>query len=56
VQISVPADRNADIVTVVADKKYRVVLWGPGSIGSELLTAIIDHRDDLENVGVKVYS
>jgi 2,4-diaminopentanoate dehydrogenase len=37
-------------------EKYRVILWGPGSIGSELLTAIIDHRDDLEIVGVKVYS
>ncbi|RDH75944.1 dihydrodipicolinate reductase [Mycolicibacterium moriokaense] len=47
---------NADIVTAVADKTYRVILWGPGSIGSELLTAIIDHRDDLEIVGVKVYS
>ena len=40
----------------MSDKKYRVILWGPGSIGSELLTAIIDHRDDLEIVGVKVYS
>ena len=48
--------RIADIVTAVSDKKYRVILWGPGSIGSELLTAIIDHRDDLEIVGVKVYS
>ena len=48
--------RIADIVTAVTDKKYRVILWGPGSIGSELLTAIIDHRDDLEIVGVKVYS
>jgi hypothetical protein len=49
-------ERAADIVTAVADKKYRVILWGPGSIGSELLTAIIDYRDDLEIVGVKVYS
>ena len=40
----------------MTDKKYRVILWGPGSIGSELLTAIIDHRDDLEIVGVTVYS
>jgi hypothetical protein len=43
------------MVTAVSDK-YRVILWGPGSIGSELLTAIIDHRDDLEIVGVRVYS
>ncbi len=44
------------MVTAVTDKRYRVILWGPGSIGSELLTAIIDHRDDLEIVGVKAYS
>ncbi len=48
--------RGADIVTAVTDKKYRVILWGPGSIGSELLTAMIDYRDDLEIVGVRVYS
>lgn len=47
--------RVADRVTAVSDK-YRVIVWGPGSIGSELLTAIIDHRDDLEIVGVRVYS
>jgi hypothetical protein len=29
---------------------------GPGSIGGELLTAILDHRRDLEVVGVRVYS
>ncbi len=40
----------------MTDKSYRVILWGPGSIGSELLTAIIDHRDDIDIVGVKVYS
>ena len=56
IAISVSGDSIADIVTAVADTKYRVILWGPGSIGSELLTAIIDHRDDLEIVGVKVYS
>ena len=50
------AGAAADIVTRVTDKSYRVILWGPGSIGSELLTAIIDHRDDLDIVGVKVYS
>ena len=45
----------ADMVTAVTEK-YRVILWGVGSIGSELLTAILDHRDDLEVVGVRVYS
>src|SRR6478609_2014615 len=56
VQFRRGAECDADIVTAVADKTYRVILWGPGSIGSELLTAMIDHRDDLEIVGVKVYS
>ena len=44
------------MVTAVTDKKYRVILWGPGSIGAELLTAILDYRDDLQVVGVRVYS
>ena len=44
------------MVTAVTDTRYRVILWGPGSIGSELLTAIIDYRHDLEVVGVRVYS
>jgi 2,4-diaminopentanoate dehydrogenase len=35
---------------------YRVIQWGTGAIGAELLTAIFDHRPDLELVGVKVYS
>ena len=48
--------RIADMVTAVTDKKYRVILWGVGSIGGELLTAILDHRRDLEVVGVRVYS
>jgi 2,4-diaminopentanoate dehydrogenase len=33
-----------------------VIVWGPGTIGTELILAILDHRDDLELVGVKVYS
>ena len=40
----------------MTENPYRVILWGPGSIGSELLRAIIDSRDDLEIVGVRVYS
>lgn len=37
-------------------QRYRVIVWGVGSIGAEMVTAIIDHRDDLELVGAKVYS
>ena len=36
--------------------QHRVVLWGTGAIGSELLTAILDHRPDLQIVGARVYS
>ena len=35
---------------------YRVVLWGTGAIGAELLTALLDHRHDLRIVGARVYS
>lgn len=34
----------------------RVVQWGTGAVGTEILTTILDHRPDLELVGVKVYS
>jgi hypothetical protein len=37
-------------------KACRVIQWGTGAVGRELLTAILDHRSDLELVGVKVYS
>lgn len=37
-------------------KPYRVVQWGTGTVGTETLTAIIDHRPDLQLVGAKVYS
>ena len=36
--------------------QHRVVLWGTGAIGSELLTAILDHRPDLQIAGARVYS
>ena len=36
--------------------RYRVIQWGTGGVGAEMLTAILDHRTDLELVGVKVYS
>jgi hypothetical protein len=35
---------------------YRVVQWGTGTVGSEMLTAILDRRADLELVGALVYS
>ncbi len=35
---------------------YRAIMWGPGSIGTEMILAILDHRSDLELVGVRVYS
>jgi 2,4-diaminopentanoate dehydrogenase len=35
---------------------YRVIQWGTGAVGAEMITAILDHRTDLELVGVKVYS
>ncbi|HEX2214876.1 MAG TPA: dihydrodipicolinate reductase, partial [Mycobacterium sp.] len=34
----------------------RVIPWGTGAVGTEILTAIIDHRTDLEIVGARVYS
>ncbi|WP_231644664.1 NAD(P)H-dependent amine dehydrogenase family protein [Mycolicibacterium baixiangningiae] len=34
----------------------RIVQWGTGAVGTEILTTILDHRPDLELVGVKVYS
>ncbi len=35
---------------------YRVIQWGIGTVGAEIVTAILDHRDDLELVGALVYS
>ncbi|TFV57471.1 dihydrodipicolinate reductase [Mycobacterium sp. PS03-16] len=34
----------------------RVVQWGTGAVGREILATVLDHRSDLEVVGVKVYS
>lgn len=39
-----------------ASPQHRVVAWGTGAIGTELLTAVIDHRPDLRIVGARVYS
>jgi 2,4-diaminopentanoate dehydrogenase len=34
----------------------RVIPWGIGTVGSEMITTIIDHRPDLKIVGARVYS
>ena len=36
--------------------RYRVIQWGTGAVGTEMITAILDHRTDLDLVGAKVYS
>ena len=36
--------------------QHRVVLWGIGAIGTEMLAAILDHRRDLQIAGARVYS
>ncbi len=36
--------------------QHRVVLWGTGAIGTELLIAILDHRRDLRIAGARAYS
>ena len=35
---------------------YRVIQWGTGTVGTEMITAVLDHREDLELVGALVYS
>jgi len=35
---------------------YRVIQWGTGAVGAEMITAILDHRTDLALVGAKVYT
>lgn len=35
---------------------HRVIAWGTGAVGTEMLIAIIDHRTDFEIVGARVYS
>jgi 2,4-diaminopentanoate dehydrogenase len=34
----------------------RIVQWGTGAIGKELLATVLDPRSGLELAGVKVYS
>lgn len=35
---------------------YRIIIWGTGAVGREVLAAIIDHRHDMVIVGARVYS
>lgn len=37
-------------------RAYRVIQWGTGTVGVEMMTTILDHRDDIELVGALVYS
>ena len=40
----------------MGERTYRVIVWGIGVIGAEMVSTILDHRPDLELVGAKVYS
>jgi len=41
---------------VAAPLRYRVIPWGTGAVGSEMVTTTLDYRPDLEIVGARVYS
>jgi hypothetical protein len=41
---------------VAKPQRLRVIAWGTGAVGSEMVTTILDHRPDLEIVGARVYS
>jgi len=61
-------DRDFDVGRIVIESavaclgvtppksRYQVIQWGTGAVGAEMITAILDHRNDLELVGAKVYS
>jgi hypothetical protein len=36
--------------------RYRVIQWGTGAVGKEMITAVLDHRPDLDLVGAFVYT
>jgi hypothetical protein len=46
-------DRDFDIDRIVIES---VIRWGTGAVGAEIITAILDHRSDLDLVGAKAYS
>ena len=37
-------------------RPIRVIQWATGAVGTEMVTAILDHRPDIELVGARVYS
>ena len=37
-------------------RRLRIIQWATGAVGTEMITAILDHRPDLELVGARVYS
>lgn len=41
---------------MAAPQRLRVIAWGTGAVGSEMVATILDHRPDLEIVGARVYS
>jgi hypothetical protein len=40
----------------IDNRPLRVIQWATGAVGSEMVTAILDHRPDIELVGARVYS
>ncbi|CAJ1494380.1 dihydrodipicolinate reductase [[Mycobacterium] kokjensenii] len=40
----------------MTDGPLRIIGWGLGAVGQEMITTIIDHRPDLQIVGARVYS
>lgn len=38
------------------NRPLRIIQWATGGVGTEMVTAILDHRPDLELVGARVYS
>lgn len=35
---------------------YRVIVWGTGTVGAEIITAVLDHWPEIDLVGALVYS
>ena len=41
---------------MTSTRPIRVIQWATGGVGTEMVTAIIDHRPDIQLVGARVYS
>jgi len=41
---------------LTSTRPIRVIQWATGGVGTEMVTAILDHRPDIELVGARVYS